>query len=60
MEDARLGRFFAYDPLESKYPHNIPYAFSENRVMDGVDLEVLEWSSSAKNNPKTGITTVYL
>jgi len=33
------------DPLAPKYPHNSPYAFSENRVVDGVELEGLEWDS---------------
>ena len=39
MHDPRLGRFFAIDPLAAKYPHNGPYNFSENRVIDGVELE---------------------
>ncbi|TAF58324.1 MAG: hypothetical protein EAZ58_14450 [Flavobacterium sp.] len=39
MHDPRIGRFFARDPLAAKYPHNSPYAFSENRVIDGVELE---------------------
>lgn len=43
MNDPRLGRFFAVDPLASEYPHNSPYAFSENRVIDGVELEGLEF-----------------
>lgn len=43
MHDPRLGRFFAVDPLATKYPHNSPYAFSENRVIDGGELEGLEW-----------------
>ncbi|MCB9232148.1 MAG: hypothetical protein H6581_10820 [Bacteroidia bacterium] len=30
------------DPLAGKYPHNSVYAFSENRVVDGVELEGLE------------------
>ncbi len=30
MHDPRLGRFFATDPLEAKYPHNSPNTFSEN------------------------------
>jgi hypothetical protein len=34
--------FFAVDPLASKYPHNSVYAFSENRVIDGIELEGLE------------------
>jgi len=42
MHDPRIGRFFAVDPLAAKYPHNSVYAFSENRVIDGVELEGLE------------------
>ena len=42
MHDPRLGRFFAVDPLASKYPNNSPFAFSENRVIDAVELEGLE------------------
>jgi RHS repeat-associated protein len=45
MHDTRLGRFFATDPLTSNYPWNSPYAFSENRVIDGVELEGLEWEN---------------
>ena len=39
MHDPRIGRFFATDPLEKKYSYNSPYAFSENRVIDGIELE---------------------
>jgi hypothetical protein len=42
MHDPRVGRFFVVDPLEKKYPWNSPYAFSENRVIDGNELEGLE------------------
>jgi len=42
MHDARIGRYFALDPLASKYPHNSPYAFSENVVIDHIELEDLE------------------
>ncbi len=42
MHDPRVGRFFAIDPLFRKFPHNSPYAFSENRVIDGIELEGLE------------------
>lgn len=38
-------RFFAIDPLSPEYPHNSPYAFSENRVIDGVELEGLEYAT---------------
>jgi len=44
MNDPRVGRFFAIDPLFKKYPHNSVYAFSENRVIDGIELEGLEVS----------------
>ncbi len=43
MYDTRLGRFFAVDPLSAKYPYNSSYAFSENRVIDGIELEGLEY-----------------
>ena len=46
MHDPRVGRFFAVDPLASGYPFNSPFAFSENRVVDGKELEGLEWSKS--------------
>jgi RHS repeat-associated protein len=42
MHDPRVGRFFAVDPLASKYPHNSAYAFSENKVINCVELEGLE------------------
>jgi len=42
MHDPRVGRFFAVDPLDWKYPWNSPYAFSENRVIDAMELEGLE------------------
>ena len=42
MHDPRVGRFFAVDPLVKEYPHNSSYAFSENRVVDGLELEGLE------------------
>lgn len=45
MHDPRIGRFFAVDPLAPQYPHNSPYAFSENRVIDGVELEGLEYKN---------------
>ena len=44
MHDTRVGRFFARDPLFSQYPWNSPYAFSENKVIDAIELEGLEAS----------------
>ena len=43
MHDPRIGRFLSIDPLAAKYPHNGPYNFSENRVIDGIELEGLEF-----------------
>jgi hypothetical protein len=42
ISDNRIGRFFAVDPLAPEYPWNSPYAFSENRLIDGIELEGLE------------------
>ena len=47
MQDPRLGRFFAVDPLAGEYAHNSPYAFSENVVISHVELEGLE-----RGNPR--------
>lgn len=42
VHDPRLGRFFAVDPLAGKYPYNSTYAFSENTIINAVELEGLE------------------
>ena len=42
MHDPRVGRFFATDPLTSKYPWYSPYQFSGNKVIQFVELEGLE------------------
>jgi RHS repeat-associated protein len=38
-----IGRFFSIDPLSESYYHNSAYAFSENKVVNGIDLEGLEY-----------------
>ncbi len=50
MYDARIGRFWSVDPLKSDYPWNSTYAFAENRVIDGIDLEGLEYYYNQKGN----------
>lgn len=50
MHDSRLGRFFAVDPLAFDYPHNSTYAFSENRVIDHIELEGLEKTKPRMRN----------
>lgn len=47
--DSRLGKFLSVDPLFASYPWNSTYAFAENRVIDGVDLEGLEFSPAGKS-----------
>jgi RHS repeat-associated protein len=42
MYDPRIVRFFAVDPLTSKYPELTPYQFSNNRLIDMIELEGLE------------------
>jgi RHS repeat-associated protein len=37
-----IGRFFGVDPLADKYVYNSPYAFAENKLGMGVELEGLE------------------
>jgi len=64
MHDPRIGRFFALDPLAPKYPHNSPYAFSENVVINAVELEGLEKkviidnSAAGTTSGNTGIHTI--
>ncbi len=48
MSDTRLGRFFAIDPLATKYPYYTPYQFSGNRLIDMIELEGLEPAEAGK------------
>ena len=57
IHDARLGRFLSVDPLKMEYPWNSNYAFAENRVIDGIDVEGSEWKKVTDNAGKaTGFT----
>ncbi len=42
MHDPRVGRFFAVDPLASRYPFMTPYQFASNSPIAMVELEGLE------------------
>src|SRR5690606_20837788 len=42
FHDPRVGRFLRIDPLAKRYPWNSPYAFSENKVIQFIELEGLE------------------
>ena len=43
IQDARIGRFLSVDPLSKKYAWNSTYSFAMNRVIDGIELEGLEY-----------------
>ncbi len=53
MHNVKIGRFFAVDPLAPKYPHNSPYAFSENVVIDHIELEGAEKEDVSQPNGKS-------
>ncbi len=59
IHDPRIGRFLSIDPLEKDYPWNSPYAFSENRVIDGVELEGLEWKKAVVTGSDAKIEIQY-
>jgi RHS repeat-associated protein len=62
MHDPRLGRFLTVDRLAPNYPYNSAYAFSENRLVDGIELEGLEYVTiiySHRAGHKTKITIVW-
>jgi RHS repeat-associated protein len=60
MHDPRIGRFFAVDPLTAKYPYNSPYAFSENRVIDAIELEGREKILLKESPMVAGATKIVL
>lgn len=41
-----VGRFLSLDPLTKEFCWNSPFAFAENRPVEGIDLEGLEFSSA--------------
>lgn len=51
--DPSFGRFFNVDPLSENYAYQSHYNFSENRVVDGREIEGLEWASTKDENGKT-------
>ena len=42
ISDPAIGRFWQIDPLAESFVHNGTYNFSENRIIDAVELEGLE------------------
>lgn len=42
IDDPKIGRFWQVDPLADKYTYNSTYAFSENKIINAIELEGLE------------------
>lgn len=57
IHDPRAGRLLSIDPLAKSYPWNSPYAFSENRVIDRIELEGAESVTPAYFRDNIGWTT---
>ena len=53
--DRALGRFLQIDPLATTYEHNSTYAFAENNVTSGIDLEGKELSFEHDGNRATAV-----
>lgn len=53
--DAAIGRFLQIDPLATTYVYNSTYAFAENNVTSGIDLEGKELSFEMDGNRATGV-----
>jgi RHS repeat-associated protein len=51
--DYSIGRFMSIDKLAEDYSYQSPYNFAENRVVDGREMEGLEWTSSTSSDGKT-------
>ncbi len=56
--DYAIGRFMSIDPLSEEYAYQSHYNFSENRVIDGRELEGLEWQNFSVKGLKPKCLTV--
>ncbi|WP_346320789.1 RHS repeat-associated core domain-containing protein, partial [Chitinophaga sp. YIM B06452] len=54
--DPQIGRFLQIDPVASSYVHNSTYAYAENKVITGIDLEGLEWVSKIDGSGATNVS----
>ena len=44
-----IGKFLSVDPLTSSYPSWSPYPFAMNRVIDGIDIDGLEYINGTES-----------
>ena len=56
--DYAIGRFMSIDPLAEEYVYNSPYAFQENKIGLGRELEGLEMVSERSKDGKSVTITV--
>ena len=56
MHDPRIGRFLIIDPMVKSFPWNSPYAFAENRPIDGKDLEGRERDQATDDKGNTNVS----
>ncbi|QYJ68822.1 DUF6443 domain-containing protein [Flavobacterium litorale] len=56
--DYAIGRFMCVDPLAEKYVYNSTYAFQENKLGLGVELEGLEMTSERSEDGKSITLTI--
>lgn len=54
--DPLIGRFNSVDKLSTSFPHKSPYDYAENRPVNGVDLDGLEWVSTIDAKGSTHIS----
>lgn len=59
VEPTIISRFLSVDPLAPDYPSWSPYPFAMNRVIDGIDLDGLEWTDS-KSSKGVGLNATYI
>ncbi len=62
MDDPRIGRFFAIDPLVEEYPELTPYQFSSNSPIYLVEIEGLEgriYNYENKGNGAVYVSTTF-
>jgi len=60
MHDPAVGRFVSVDPLQEKYMYNSPYAFSENKLTAGIELEGAEYLPTINKFQYKGTWTDYI
>ncbi|NJO25480.1 MAG: hypothetical protein HC867_06530 [Bacteroidia bacterium] len=53
--DPQIGRFIQIDPLATDYAHNSTYAYAENRPIDGIDMEGLEYMRAGEALIRLGV-----